>query len=185
LATISDDQATRWTREWVNKVVVGLNFCPFAAREVTAESIRYSVCRVVDLRGALEQFAEEVQYLDAHRRVEMTLLVFPDRYDDFDDFLDLIELTDQLIDDMGWRGTYQLAHFHPAYVFEGEDPDASSNYTNRSPLPVLHLLRESSVARAVATSVSTADIPANNAEVTAKLGVDALAALVASCRSDS
>ncbi|HEY9201716.1 MAG TPA: DUF1415 domain-containing protein [Gammaproteobacteria bacterium] len=169
------------TRCWLESVIIELNFCPFAKREFVKNSIRYTVSEQTDLAMALEVVADECQQLDQHPQTETTLLMFSRGFSAFDDFLQLIEMADQLIDQLGYRATYQLAHFHPDYCFAGSNNDDAANYTNRSPWPTLHLLREASLQRAIDAYPDTAQIPENNIRRARELGKPALQARLQQC----
>jgi hypothetical protein len=162
-------------------VIIDLNFCPFAKREFARESIRYTVSDQPDLALALQAVADECQQLDQQPQTETTLLMFSRGFNEFDDFLQLIEMADQLIDQLGYRATYQLAHFHPDYCFAGSDNGDAANYTNRSPWPTLHLLREASLQRAIEGYPDTSQIPENNIRKARELGKAALQARLQQC----
>ena len=158
------------TRAWLEGAVIGHNFCPFARREYINERIKFVIVGTkVGFEEALEQLADELQALNTSE-METTLIVFAEDFKRFDDFIDLMELGDQLIDACDYRGIYQLAHFHPMYLFDGEAPDAASHYTNRSPYPTLHLLRESSLANVLRDKTESDDIVAANIETCELLG---------------
>jgi len=160
--TIDESTLIKQTKNWLNEIIIGLNFCPFAKREVLKNSIRYTINNSAELESSLYALADELQYLDAHSECETSLFICPQGFNDFDEFLNLIELADQLIDDLNYRSVYQLAHFHPDYCFDGVDQDDASNYTNRSPYPTLHILRESSLQSAIARHPDTSAIPETN-----------------------
>lgn len=169
------------TRCWLESVIIALNFCPFARREHIRDSIRYRVSDQTDLALALQAVADECQQLDQQAQTETTLLIFPAGFSEFDDFLQLIEMADQLLDQLGYRGIYQLAHFHPDYCFADAEADDAANYTNRSPWPTLHLLREASLQRAIGSHPDTAQIPDNNIRKARELGKPALQARLQHC----
>jgi len=169
------------TRCWLKSVIIDLNFCPFAKREFVRDSIRYKVSEQTDLASALETMADELQHLDQQPLTETTLLIFPDAFSEFEDFLELIELADQLIDQLGYRATYQLAHFHPDYCFAGSTDEDAANYTNRAPWPTLHLLRETSLQRAIDAYPDASRIPYINIEKAREMGKQALLARLKQC----
>lgn len=179
----SADSATviAQTRCWLESVIIELNFCPFAKREFARNSIRYQASEHTDLASALQTVADELQHLDQQADTETTLLMFPQGFNSFDDFLELIEMADQLIDQLGYRSIYQLAHFHPNYCFAGSDDEDAANYTNRSPWPTLHLLREASLQRAIASYPDTSRIPDNNIKKARKLGKQSLQQRLQQC----
>ena len=170
------------TRNWVADLVVGLNFCPYAKREVERESIRYQVSDANSQDMALQLLLDEVSHLDQHEAVETTLLIFSTGFVDFDEYLDLLHMAEAIIDGAGYRGKYQLASFHPDYCFDGESPEAASNYTNRSPYPVIHLLRESSLSRVLKDKTDADHIVAANIRTAEKLGAKSLSEKLHHCR---
>jgi hypothetical protein len=150
------------TQQWLEQVIIGLNFCPFAKKEFVNNTIHYSVCSQVRLEKALEEFALQCEYLQKHPEIETTLIICSLGFRDFETYLDLVDYANDLLCDLGFEGVFQLASFHPDYVFEGEDVDDASNYTNRSPLPTLHLIREESMAKVLAVYNNPEQIPENN-----------------------
>ena len=162
-------------------MIIDLNFCPFAKREFIKESIHYDVTNDNGLEANLHELARALEHLDNHAEVETTLLIFAQAFSNFDDFVELIDYADQLIDELGYRSTYQLAHFHPDYCFEGADANDAANYTNRAPFPTLHLLREESLQKAIDKHPDTASIPDNNIKLARELGVTKMQALLSKC----
>ncbi len=150
------------TSQWINSVVIGCNFCPFAAKAMLRKSIRYVVLSDATLKSALSAVEEELRYLDESPDIETTLLIFPGQFPDFIDYLDLVEMAEDLSIELDYEGIYQLASFHPAYCFAGATDDDPANYTNRSPYPMLHLLREDSITKAVRHFMDPEGIPERN-----------------------
>jgi hypothetical protein len=169
------------TRCWLESVIIELNFCPFAKREFVRNSIRYQLSEAIDLSTALHSVNDELNYLDQHSQSETTLLIFPRGFAEFNDFLELIEMADKLIDQLGYRSTYQLAHFHPNYCFAGSNDEDAANYTNRSPWPTLHLLRENSLQQAIERYPDTSQIPDNNIKKARQMGRQALQKRLQQC----
>ncbi len=170
------------TRCWVRNVVIGHNFCPFARKPFEAGEVLVSVSEARTLEDALHDLIAECQRLDAEEAIETTLLVFANAFERFDDFLDLIELGEQLLAMQGYEGVYQLAHFHPDYLFEGADEDDPANYTNRSPWPTLHIIREANLERAVASHPDPESIPKRNVEYARKMGLAVFERHLEQCR---
>ena len=139
------------TRAWVEQAVIGLNLCPFARSVQAREQIRYVLTAAVDADGLLEALSEELDLLAAAdpSALETTLLIHPHAMLDFLDYNDFLEAADAAVEALGYTGILQVASFHPMYQFEGTAADDVTNATNRSPFPTLHLLRESSIERAV------------------------------------
>jgi len=169
------------TRCWLSSIIIELNFCPFAKREFIKQSISYDVSTANGIEANLHELARALEYLDDHVEMETTLLIFAEAFVDFDDFVEMIDYADQLIDELGYRSTYQLAHFHPNYCFEDAEPDDAANYTNRAPFPILHLLREDSLQKAIDSHPDTASIPDNNINLARELGFTKMQALLNNC----
>ncbi|HFD87698.1 MAG TPA: DUF1415 domain-containing protein, partial [Gammaproteobacteria bacterium] len=165
-------------------VIVGHNFCPFAKAVLDADRVHVAVIENSDFETCLEKLVLECERLDNDPAIETTLVVFPQAANNFDDFLDFIDLAEQLMATLGYEGVYQLAHFHPDYQFEGLTPEDPANYTNRSPYPTLHLIREASLEKALENYPQPEKIPERNIEYARKLGMETLAKQLASCRDD-
>ncbi|HQD08848.1 MAG TPA: DUF1415 domain-containing protein [Flavihumibacter sp.] len=135
------------TRQWVHDIVIGCGFCPFAAHVYDRDLIRYRVAeKDEDLRALL---LAEAAWLDENQKTDTTLVIVPHALDDFEDYLDKLDELDTALLNEGYEGVYQLASFHPQYVFAGARPDDPANYTNRAPFPLFHLLREASIDEAL------------------------------------
>lgn len=167
--------------QWLEQVVIGLNLCPFAKTPARAGLIRYTVTAVQTDEALLEQLLLELLYLDEHPETETALLIHPDVLHSFFDYNEFLALADQLLRSLDREGVYQIASFHPDYQFAGTAPDDAENYSNRSPYPMLHLLREESVARAVDTHPDPGNIPRRNVAALDELGKEQLAGLLAGC----
>ncbi len=170
--TIDQDTIIADTRQWLNKAVIGLNLCPFAKAVEVKNQIRYVVSTADTPEALLEQLLEELAFLrDADpAQVETTLLIHPAALTDFLDYNDFLAVADAAVEDMGLDGELQVASFHPDYQFDGTEPDDIENYSNRSPYPTLHLLRESSIDQAVEAFPDAANIYETNMETLRKLG---------------
>jgi len=180
---MNDQAVVTATERWLTSFVIAFNICPFARREQEKGSIRYRVARPIAPEEALQTLVEECIFLDASPETETTLLIFPESFDDFDDYLDMLAIAEQLLIRQGYEGIYQLASFHPDYRFEtdSEDEDDPANYTNRSPYPMLHIIREASLERAVASHPDPENIPNRNIELTRNLGTNKLTAILSAC----
>ncbi|MBB3331335.1 hypothetical protein BDK63_002218 [Halomonas campaniensis] len=176
------DQALAATRAWVETFVVARNVCPFAGREVARDSIRYVAVDAGDWEGALHRLVAECERLDESPEIETTLLVLTPGLEAFDDYLDFLAVAEALLADQGYEGTYQLASFHPDYCFEGEALDDPANFTNRSPYPMLHLLREAGLERALEHYPDPEAIPERNVAAMRELGTEMLAGALAALR---
>ena len=177
-AQISDDTVKIAVKSWINKMIIGLNFCPFAKKEVERNTVRYAITASAQINDALGHLLEELALLDSQLDIQTTLLVFPLGFGDFEKFLDMLELANSLITQGGYGGVYQLASFHPDYCFDGEDENDPANYTNRSPYPILHILRESSVEAVLKRYPQPESIPENNIAKARELGTEFLQTLL-------
>lgn len=180
--TQSHSAVIEQTRCWIKKVIIGLNFCPFAKREFDRESIRYAVIDNNALDTCLQALVNETILLDSDDAIETSLLIFPNAVADFDHFLDFLELANALMADQGYQGIYQLASFHPDYCFEGEEYDDPANFTNRSPYPMLHLIREASIEKALQHYPNPESIPERNIELARSKGLATMRRLLDSCQ---
>ncbi|MFB1036458.1 MAG: DUF1415 domain-containing protein, partial [Sinobacterium sp.] len=165
-------------KNWIEKVIVGLNFCPFAKKEMERNTVRYAVFPATQVKDALSHLLEELALLDQLQDIQTTLLIFPQGFIHFDNFLDMLEMANTLIRHGGYGGIYQLASFHPDYCFDGEEQNDPANYTNRSPYPILHVLRESSVEAVLKRYPQPESIPENNIAKARQLGSSFLNALL-------
>jgi hypothetical protein len=172
-------QVIQDTRDWVVKAVIGLNLCPFAKAVHVNERIRYVVSDATEPEALLKDLARELLALNRAdpEAVDTTLLIHPGVLTDFLDFNDFLDAADALVEELKLDGILQIADFHPDYQFEGSAADDIGNYSNRSPYPTLHLLREESIARAVESMPDTASIYENNLDTLARLGPAGWAAL--------
>lgn len=178
---MTDQQIIAATQAWLNTFVIAYNICPFARREQERNSIRYQVVENNSIEKCLETVIAECEHLDSEPDTETTLLIFAEDFADFEDFLDLLALSEQLLIDQGYEGVYQLASFHPDYCFAQTLEDDPSNYTNRSPYPMLHLIREASIEKAVASHPDPDGIPDRNIALTRQLGLETLRAILGAC----
>jgi len=169
------------TQAWLKTVIIAYNICPFAKRELERGSIRFSINHDTEVESCLSSLMLECDRLDTDASIETTLLIYSSAFTAFDDYLDFLELAETLVCEQGYEGVYQLASFHPDYCFEGAKQDDPANYTNRSPYPMLHLLREASIERAVASYPHPESIPQRNIELTRELGLAKMQALLAAC----
>jgi hypothetical protein len=168
------DEVIAATREWLEKAVIGLNLCPFAKAVHAGNQIRYAVSDAQTPETLLADLVRELQMLAApdSTDVETTLLIHPRVLVDFLAYNDFLDIADAAVEELGFAGTIQIASFHPQYRFADTEPDAIENFSNRSPYPMLHLLREESVERAIATFPDVARIPERNIETLRSIGHD-------------
>jgi len=160
------------TRRWVEGAVIGLNLCPFAKAVHAKGQIRYAVSDADDVESVLQDLSDELTRLVQAdpQEIDTTLLILPCALADFDDFHAFEAWSARLLKRMRLTGQLQVAVFHPAFQFAHTEPDDIENYTNRSPYPVLHLLREASIDRAVQAFPDAADIYEKNMATMRKLG---------------
>ena len=168
-------------RHWVETVVVGLNLCPFAKRELVNNRVRFAVSEAETEEQLLVDLQAELEVLNHEEAVETTLLIHPGVLQDFFDYNQFLNSVDWLLAQAGLEGVYQVASFHPGYQFSGTRPDDVENYTNRSPYPVLHLIREESLERAIASHPDPEGIPGRNIELLESLGRERMQALLQAC----
>lgn len=175
----------RPVRRWVETHVVGLNLCPFAKRELIKNRIRFSVTEASTEEELLVDLHAELELLDSDETVETTLLIHPQVLQDFYDYNQFLGHADRLLGQMGLNGVFQIASFHPDYQFGGTEPGDVENYTNRSPYPILHLIREESLEKAIANFPDTDKIPERNIALLKSLGRDKMQALFLACFQDT
>ena len=162
-------------------MVIGCNFCPFAAKAMMRKSIRYVVLPDTTVENTLATLLQEMQHLDRTDDIETTFLIFPNSFTDFTRYLDLVEMADNLVDEAEYEGIYQVASFHPEYCFADVEPDDPANFTNRSVYPMLHVLREDSVSDAVDNYPDADGIPARNIAYAREKGFRYMQMLRAAC----
>lgn len=167
---MESDQIIAQTKSWVKDIVIGLNFCPFANKEFINETIRYVVDDSDDFEINLTTFLTELHFLDKSE-FETSLLIFPESYSDFQDYLDLVDTANDILLEFGYEGVYQIASFHPEYRFEHTKKEDAANYTNRSPYPMLHIIREASLEKAISSYENVDKIPENNEKLAREKGI--------------
>jgi hypothetical protein len=177
----NNQQIIEATRRWVDLFVVEFNLCPFAKRELVKDRVRFVVSEANTDESLLDSLVQELTFLTNNESVETTLLIHPSVLNDFYQYNQFLEAVDKLLVGLGLEGIYQVASFHPNYQFSGTQPDDAENYTNRSPYPMLHLLREKSLTFAIDHYPEVGLIPERNIEHMNSLGVDQLHSLFSSC----
>ena len=180
---VDNDAITAAVRRWVETVVVDLNLCPFAGRELRQQRIRFVVSPATTEAQLLASLQTELERLETHPDTETTLLIHPRVLQDFDDYNQFLETADDLLGAMDVDGIYQIASFHPHYQFAETAAEDVENYTNRSPYPMLHLLREQSLERSIASYPATEQIPLRNIALMKRLGITRLKQLLRACFS--
>ena len=172
MSTASNEAIIAATQTWLERAVIGLNLCPFAKAVHVKNQIRYVVSRATTHEELLNDLLNELELLaeTPSEKIDTTLLIHPGVLADFLDYNDFLDVVDEALEDMDLDGELQIAGFHPRYQFADTQPDDIENFTNRSPYPMLHLLRESSVAIAVSAFPEADKIFDKNIETLRKLG---------------
>lgn len=168
------------TRRWIETFVIGLNLCPFARKVFVDDTIRYAVSAASETEELLNDLTRELRHLVDRpiTEVETAILIHPGVLQDFLDYNDFLSDADELLESLGLTGVVQIASFHPQYQFAGTSPDAVENDTNRSPYPMLHLLREESITKVAGDPAALDAIPARNVETLRALGRKKIAELL-------
>lgn len=169
------------TKKWISTVVADCNFCPFVAKEIKQNTIHYQVTESTDKEACLQLFLQECIRLDEDKSIVTSLLIFSTGFQQFDDYLDLVELAEALIENNNYEGVYQVASFHPQYIFGGAPVNDAANYTNRSIYPMLHLLREEQIEMALEKYPHPEGIPDNNINFAREKGVQYMQMLRDAC----
>ena len=174
-----DDPVIAATRRWVDRAVIGLNLCPFAKGVQTKGQVHYAVSPATDGQELLDDLKSELHALHAAdpAQRDTTLLIAPQVFADFLDFNNFLDRADRLLRKMRLGGDSQIASFHPQFLFADADPDDMSHHTNRAPYPILHLLREASIDRAVEAFPDASLIFEKNMQTLRALGVEGWLAL--------
>ncbi len=178
--TILLEQTTRW----LEQVVIDLNLCPFARAPHAKGLVYIHACPAPTFEEAIDQILDQLDELLKLSSSERstTLCVIPNALLDFDDFLDAIDTLEYILETSHADQLIQIAHFHPDYTFENTDPDDVSNYTNRSPAPIIHLIRAEEVADAITSTPRIHDIPENNINTLKDLGLTHMKNLLTSIK---
>lgn len=181
MTTPSVEVAIGQTRHWLERLVIGENLCPFAAAPYRTERILFRVCEADNLDGVYIDFLQLLQDLvgDAGAKWETALLIVSRALPAFDDYLDALAVMERAIVEAGLEGEFQVASFHPHYCFDGVEADDPSNCSNRSPLPLFHLIRERELAAALVNVEHPERIPQRNIEHLRGLGIDGVRRLLA------
>lgn len=174
---IADEIIIEQTKKWIQSVVIDCNFCPFAAKPFLQKKIDYTVINSSAELLIIESLLAQWQKMNRDAAIETAFLLLPTHNENFETYLALIESMEELLIDEGYGGIYQLASFHPTYCFEGSSDADAANYTNRSPYPMIHIIREESVSKVLSTYPDAAKIPARNIEFARQKGLQYMHAL--------
>lgn len=177
----SSQQIIDQTVAWIRKVVIGCNFCPFAAKTLQQHHVHYEVEEGTNITLCLDAFLKEIVRLDKEPHIETSFLIFPNAFQQFNDYLKMVSIAENLLIEKGYEGIYQLASFHPLYKFANSVKNDPANYTNMSIYPMLHLLRESSIDNAIKHYENPENIPERNVEFARKKGATFMKLLRDSC----
>jgi hypothetical protein len=160
------------TKKWLTDAVIGLNLCPFAKSVMLRNQIRFEVCESSDPDKVLSVLRQELTHLSESpaSEIETSLLILPNFYKNFSEFNEFLMFSDLELDNLRLRGKIQIADFHPLYQFAGTASNDIENYTNRSPYPILHLLRESSIEHALRSFSQPETIYQRNIQTLHQLG---------------
>ena len=176
-----NNQIAAAVRQWVDTVVVGLNLCPFAKRELDKDRVRFVVSDAINEQDLLVDLEAELDLLENDASIATTLLIHPRVLETFYEYNQFLNFAEGLLQQMELDGVYQIASFHPDYQFGGTEPDDAENYTNRSPYPVLHLLREESLDRVLETTEYAEQIPIRNIKLMNTMGSTEMSAMLKAC----
>jgi len=162
------------TKSWIHNFVIGLNICPFAGHPFREDKIRYRLEETESVEKLIGTLMEELIFLQKNKseEIETSILIHPNVLTEFLDYNDFLSVAEALLEEMELEGEIQIASFHPDYQFAGEAKNAPSNYVTRSPFPMLHLLRESSVTKAIEMHPNTEQIPFDNIKKLNDLGLE-------------
>lgn len=160
------------TAAWIRSFVIKLNLCPFAQREMDKGSVRIHASLAQSTDSAINDLMAEFDVLNKNPAIETTVLVFPDFLKDFFEYLDFVDIAESILFTNDYEGIYQIATFHPDYCFADATTDDVTNYTNRSPYPMLHILREDGLSKAIEHYGDTDQIPIRNQACLLKLGLE-------------
>jgi uncharacterized protein len=174
---VTQEDIIEEVRFWLQSFVIELNLCPFAKRELVKDRIRFSCTDVDSIEQLLVILRDELLRLENDLEIETTLLIHPQVLQDFADYNQFLDLADTLLEQEGFEGVVQIASFHPDYRFADTAKDDAENFSNRSPYPILHLLREASVEREVANYPDVDKIPQRNIELLRSIGAAKLKSL--------
>lgn len=179
--TIDQSLVTAKVNHWLQRIVLGLELCPFARREIDNNKVRFSIAEETSEEALLMHVEKECLFLESNPTVETTLLVIPTQLRSFNQFLEFLDLANGLVEMLNFEGVFQLASFHPDYQFAGTTMDAAENYTNRSPYPIIHILREKSISTAIKSYPDADKLAQRNIAKMEKLGRNKLQSILKDC----
>jgi len=174
---VNNNDIINSVRHWLEQAVIGLNLCPFAKREFDKDRVRFSMSDASSEEQLLSSLITELELLNKDESIETTLLIHPGVLQNFYDYNDFLDVADGLLIELNLEGIYQIASFHPDYQFAETDYDDVENFTNRSPYPLLHIIREQSLELAIAGYPNADGIPERNITLLKEMGKDKMQTL--------
>jgi uncharacterized protein len=168
--------------QWVEHLVVGLNLCPFARRELVTNRVHFQVSDATTEEQLLADLQQALSLITDNPAIETLLLIHPAVLQDFYDYNDFLDYADGLLQQMDLEGVFQIASFHPDYQFQDTEPGDVRNYTNKSPYPMLHILNEASLEQAIANHPDIDSIPECNQALLQSMGIEQVLALLAKAK---
>jgi len=174
---VNQDEIITPVRNWLEKLVIGLNLCPFAKREYINDRIRFAVTDAQDKQALLQALKQELDRLTEDSSIETTLLIHPEVLQDFYDYNEFLDIVDGLLVDLDLEGIFQVASFHPDYQFADTQFEDVENFSNRSPYPLLHIIREQSLELAIAGYDNADEIPDRNIALLQEMGSEKVSAM--------
>ena len=178
---VNEDKIKQATRKWLETIVIDLNLCPFAKTEYLNKRVRFSVSAAESQERLLQDLVIELAVLNKRADLQTTMLITPNNLQKFDTYNQFLDFTDALLAQMKLEGVFQIASFHPDYQFAGTKTTDVENYTNRSPYPVLHILREASVEKAVKAHPNTEQIAQENIKRLREIGLSEMKKRLGDC----
>jgi len=169
---MSSELIIKEVTRWLEIVVIGLNLCPFAKKELVKNRIRFEVSEAKNQEQLLVALHEELEFIFANDNIETSLLILPKMLQSFEDYNQFLDIADALVQKLDFEGEFQIASFHPDYQFAETEIDDVENFTNRSPYPILHILREASLEKAIETYPNVDDIPVKNIALLKSMGIE-------------
>tara|TARA_R110002050_G_scaffold57423_5_gene129388 strand:- start:318964 stop:319521 length:558 start_codon:yes stop_codon:yes gene_type:complete len=178
MSTVIDDVISD-VETWLDDVVIGLNLCPFAAIPRKNNQVRFTVSQALTEEVLLADLYAELVFMSQTpaEEVETSLLIVPDMLTKFDDYNQFLDLADALLEEFEWDSIFQIASFHPDYCFAETDANSTENLTNRSPYPILHILREASIEKALEKMISPDEIYKRNIQTMNNLSAEKIKVL--------
>ncbi len=168
---IPSEKIIEQTERWITDVVIGCNFCPFAAKVIKQQHVHYQVEENSSIATCLIGFLNELTRLDEDKSIETSFIIYPNYFQLFPDYLHFVSIAEKVLKQEVYKGIYQVASFHPLYQFEDSDINDAANFTNRSIYPMLHLLREENIEKALQHYKNPEEIPERNIEFAREKGV--------------